>query len=110
MRLCATLLPLARLIGNHQPGYSHRKRRRLRYDSSGGTCSQGGQPPNELNLFGGLAVDPATNQAFVVQSGSSTIQIVDLGPTSSTKLKTVEITELQVPTVLARSLAESPVL
>ena len=66
---------------------------------AGGTCSNGGQPPNELSLFGGLAVDPATNQAFVVQSGSSTIQIVDLGPTSSTKLKPVEITDLQVPTV-----------
>ena len=65
----------------------------------GGTCANGGQPPNELSLFGGLAVDSATNQAFVVQSGSSSIQIVDLGPTSSTKLKPVEITELQVPTV-----------
>jgi DNA-binding beta-propeller fold protein YncE len=65
----------------------------------GSTCTNGGQPPNELSLFGGLAVDPATNQAFVVQSGSSTIQIVDLGPAASTKLKPVEITELQVPTV-----------
>jgi len=43
----------------------------------GSACTNGGQPPNELSLFGGLAVDPATNQAFVVQSGSSTIQIVD---------------------------------
>ena len=45
-----------------------------------------------LNLFGGLAVDPATNQAFVVQSGSGTIQIVNLG-----SLKAAQITELQVP-------------
>lgn len=52
-----------------------------------------------LNLFGGLAVDPATNQAFVVQSGSGTIQIVNLGPTPSSTLKAAHITELQVPTV-----------
>ena len=47
-----------------------------------------------LNLFGGLAVDPATNQAFLVQSGTGKIQIVNLGP-----LKSAQITELQVPTV-----------
>jgi len=52
-----------------------------------------------LSLFGGLAVDPATNQAFVVQSGSGTIQIVNLGPTVSTTLKAAQITEVQVPTV-----------
>jgi DNA-binding beta-propeller fold protein YncE len=45
-----------------------------------------------LNLFGGLAVDPATNQAFVAQSGTSKIQIINLGP-----LKSAQITELQVP-------------
>lgn len=50
-----------------------------------------------LNLFGGVAVDPATNQAFVVQSGSGTIQIVNLGPSGSTALKTAQISELQVP-------------
>ena len=47
-----------------------------------------------LTLFGGLSVDPATNQAFVVQSASGTIQIVNLG-----SLKTVHVSELQVPTV-----------
>ena len=47
-----------------------------------------------LKLFGGLAVDPATNQAFVVQPGSGAIQIVSLG-----SLKAAQITELQVPTV-----------
>jgi len=52
-----------------------------------------------LTLFGGLAVDPATNQAFVVQSGSGTIQIVNLGPVASATLKAAEISELQVPTV-----------
>jgi DNA-binding beta-propeller fold protein YncE len=54
---------------------------------------------SSLTLFGGLAVDPATNQAFVVQSSNSAIQIINLGPTPSTTLKTAQITELQVPTV-----------
>ena len=57
-----------------------------------------------LNLFGGIAVYPATNQAFVAQSGSGTIQIINLVPDSSdptghTLLKSAQITELQVPTV-----------
>ena len=52
-----------------------------------------------LNLFGGLAVDPVTNRAFVVQSGSGTIQVISLAPTSGTTLKAAQITELQVPTV-----------
>ena len=47
-----------------------------------------------LKLFGGLAVDPATNQAFVVQPASGAIQIASLG-----SLKAAQITELQVPTV-----------
>ena len=47
-----------------------------------------------INLFGGLAVDPATNQAFVAQPGSGKIQVVNLGP-----IKAAQITELQVPTV-----------
>jgi DNA-binding beta-propeller fold protein YncE len=50
-----------------------------------------------LNLWGGLAVDPATNQAFVVQSGSGTIQIINLGPSASNALKAAQITELTVP-------------
>src|SRR4030095_16400546 len=52
-----------------------------------------------LNLFGALAVDPATNQVFVAQSGSNQILIVNLGPTSSTTMKAAQITELQVKTV-----------
>jgi DNA-binding beta-propeller fold protein YncE len=52
-----------------------------------------------LTLFGGLAVDPATNQAFVVESGSNEIRIVDLGPSASSTPKAAQITELQVPTV-----------
>ncbi|HEX4545113.1 MAG TPA: hypothetical protein VH110_02050 [Candidatus Acidoferrum sp.] len=52
---------------------------------------------NSLNLFGGLAVDPATNQAFVVKSGSGSIDIVNLGPTSANAIKPTQISELLVP-------------
>ncbi len=55
--------------------------------------------PQNLTVFGGVAVDPATNQAFVVDPTAGKIEIVNLGPTSATTLKPVEITELQVPTV-----------
>jgi DNA-binding beta-propeller fold protein YncE len=62
---------------------------------------QSGSPT--LTLFGGLAVDRATNQAFVVQSGSNQIRIINLqvNPSDNTRtlLKPVQITELQVPTV-----------
>jgi DNA-binding beta-propeller fold protein YncE len=50
-----------------------------------------------LTVFGGVAVDPPTNQAFVVDPTAGKIQIVNLGPTPSTNLKPAEITELQVP-------------
>jgi hypothetical protein len=53
---------------------------------------------NTLTLFGGLAVDPATNQAFVVKSGSGAIDIVDLGSVfTKTPIKTAQINELMVP-------------
>jgi DNA-binding beta-propeller fold protein YncE len=53
---------------------------------------------NSLTLFGGLAVDPVTNQAFVVKSGSGTIDIVDLGSVfTKTPIKTAQINELMVP-------------
>jgi hypothetical protein len=60
---------------------------------------------NSLTLFGGIAVDPATNQAFVVMSGSSQIYIVDLGPCSPSNgcpntfnnLKAAEISGILVP-------------
>ena len=51
-----------------------------------------------LRLWGGIAVDPATNQAFVVESGSSTaagsgqIEVINLGA-----LKPAQITEVVVP-------------
>jgi DNA-binding beta-propeller fold protein YncE len=54
---------------------------------------------NSLRLWGGIAVDPATNQAFVVESGNSNsggdvgrIEIINLGA-----LKPAEITEVVVP-------------
>src|SRR5207245_7939061 len=44
------------------------------------------------------AVDPVTNQAFVVKSGSGTIDIVDLGSVfTTTPIKTAHIDELIVP-------------
>jgi DNA-binding beta-propeller fold protein YncE len=55
---------------------------------------------NSLTLWGGLAVDPATNQAFVVMSGTGGIQVVNLGPTSGPSgnaLKAVQISEIVVP-------------
>jgi len=53
---------------------------------------------NTLNLFGGLAVDPASNLAFVVKSGSGTIDIVDLGSAfTGTPIKSAQINELVVP-------------
>jgi DNA-binding beta-propeller fold protein YncE len=53
-----------------------------------------------LRLFGGIAVDPVTNQAFVVESGSTTagstnngqIEVINLGA-----FKSAEITEIVVP-------------
>ncbi len=62
---------------------------------------------NTLTLWGGVVVDPATNQAFVVESGqaatSSTpaapgqIEIINLGPTPANNIKPTQITELIVP-------------
>jgi DNA-binding beta-propeller fold protein YncE len=60
---------------------------------------------NSLTLFGGLAVDPVTNQAFVVLSGSGQIDVINLGPCNSAltcpntlnSLKPTQITEILVP-------------
>jgi hypothetical protein len=53
---------------------------------------------NSLTLWGGLAVDPATNQALVLMSGSGTIDIVDLGgPGTTTPLKPTHISGVVVP-------------
>jgi DNA-binding beta-propeller fold protein YncE len=50
-----------------------------------------------LIVSGGVVVDSATNQAFVAETGSNVIQIVNLGPGPSNALKTAEITEILVP-------------
>ena len=55
-----------------------------------------------LTLWGGIAVDPATNLAFVVESGSATnsggIQVIDLGPPATPiAVKPLEITQVLVP-------------
>jgi DNA-binding beta-propeller fold protein YncE len=53
-----------------------------------------------LNLWGGIAVDPVTNQAFVVESGSGTIQVINLGnlgPLNFTATQPAQITEVVVP-------------
>jgi DNA-binding beta-propeller fold protein YncE len=61
-----------------------------------------------LRLWGGIAVDPVTNQAFVVESGSTTagstnngqIEIINLGApgtSPTTAFKSTEITEIVVP-------------
>jgi DNA-binding beta-propeller fold protein YncE len=67
-------------------------------------CFQGTTPAacstttTALPLFGGVAVDPGTNQALVVQSGSGTIQLVDLGTGNTpVALKPVQVTEVLVP-------------
>jgi len=52
---------------------------------------------NSLTLWGGVAVDPATNQAFIVQSGSGVIQIINLSSAPANAPKSVEITEVVVP-------------
>jgi hypothetical protein len=52
---------------------------------------------NSLKLFGGLAVDPPTNQAFVVMSGSNQIDIINLGPSPTNQLKAVQVSEILVP-------------
>jgi DNA-binding beta-propeller fold protein YncE len=55
-----------------------------------------------LTLWGGIAVDPKTNQAFVLESGSGPqqagqIEIINLGPASSNSIKPTQITEIVVP-------------
>src|SRR5262249_12638454 len=52
-----------------------------------------------LTLFGGLAVDPATNQAFVAMSGTNEIGFILFGGAASTAMKPIQITELQGPPV-----------
>ena len=63
-----------------------------------------------LTLWGGIAVDPATNQAFVVESGNAAstgppavtatpgqIEIINLGPGPTNSIKPVHVMEILVP-------------
>jgi DNA-binding beta-propeller fold protein YncE len=55
-----------------------------------------------LTLWGGIVVDPKTNQAFVLESGSGPsqpgqIEIINLGPVSSNNIKPTQVTEVVVP-------------
>jgi DNA-binding beta-propeller fold protein YncE len=50
-----------------------------------------------LILSGGVVVDAVTNQAFVAETGSNVIQVVNLGPGPSNTLKAAQITEVVVP-------------
>jgi DNA-binding beta-propeller fold protein YncE len=52
---------------------------------------------NSLTLLGGVAVDPVTNQALVVQSGSGLVQVVSL----NSNPKPTEITEVVVPNAIS---------
>jgi DNA-binding beta-propeller fold protein YncE len=65
-----------------------------------------------LTLWGGIVVDPATNHAFVLESGSGPqqpgqIEIINLGP-SSNNIKPTQITELIVPGTKAGVLGGIP--
>jgi hypothetical protein len=58
-------------------------------------------PGGSLKLFGGIAVDPDTNQAIVVMSGSSSIELINLGPSTTgsivNQIKPVQLSEVVVP-------------
>jgi DNA-binding beta-propeller fold protein YncE len=75
---------------------------------SNATLSVQNGTTGSIRLFGGIAVDPVTNQAFVVESGSTTsgstssgqIEIINLGAlgtTPTTALASPQITEVIVP-------------
>jgi len=50
---------------------------------------------NTLTLFGSIAVDPVTNQAFVVKSGSGSIDVINLN--GANPIKPTHISEILVP-------------
>jgi YVTN family beta-propeller protein len=60
------------------------------------TGSGTAQLSSTLTLSGGIAVDPFTNQAFVVESGSSAIRIINLGPSSTNAMKKTQISDVRV--------------
>jgi DNA-binding beta-propeller fold protein YncE len=54
-------------------------------------------PTVNFTLWGRVAADPATNQAFIVQTGSGVIQIINLSSTPGNAPKSTEITQVVVP-------------
>ncbi len=52
---------------------------------------------NTLTLWGGVAVDPVSNQAFVAQSGTGGIQIINLSTSSLNAPNPTQITQVVVP-------------
>jgi len=58
---------------------------------------QNGIQNGTLRLSGGVAVDPSSNQAFIVQSGSGVIQIIPLSTSSLNAPKPAEISQVVVP-------------
>jgi DNA-binding beta-propeller fold protein YncE len=73
---------------NPDPGTSTVGRQFVKPTGQTGVGSAGG-----LTISGAVAVDPATNQALVVNSGSGNITLVQL----SARKKNVQITRLQIP-------------
>jgi DNA-binding beta-propeller fold protein YncE len=63
------------------------------------TLSVNNGTTGSLTLWGGVSVDPATNQAFVVESGSGSIQVVNLAgaAVNGQTIKPVNVTEIVVP-------------
>lgn len=69
-----------------------------------------------LTLWGALAVDPATNQAFVVMSASGNIDIIDLGHCTaanscgnqSNALKAAQISDILVPSTASGTIGGIP--
>jgi DNA-binding beta-propeller fold protein YncE len=58
---------------------------------------------NSLTLWGGVAVDPSTNQAFIVQSGSGGIQVIDLKQLGTSASTQPQISQVLVPNASAGS-------
>jgi DNA-binding beta-propeller fold protein YncE len=50
-----------------------------------------------VTVTGGLAVDPATNLALVVNSGSNSLVAISIGDTPTVKIKPVHISQVIVP-------------
>ncbi|HKW33585.1 MAG TPA: hypothetical protein VJN92_11315 [Candidatus Acidoferrum sp.] len=62
------------------------------------TLSVNNGTTGSLTLWGGISVDSGTNQAFVLMSGSGTIDVIDLGgPGTATPIKPIHVSEVIVP-------------